>query len=284
MRKSILFCACVCISMSVYSQDVEIVLTNGQKAIVSHIEDTMLPRGAVLMLHGFQGQLNEVADVFKDLADTLRQRGIVSLRFNYRFEGERVGYHITSTIETRLDDTMRAYKELKKRYPTVKIGVLGFSLGGLTATFFVSRDDVDVTSTVLWSSVYDGGYSLISPDPLFNEKLREMYSSEYEKNYFEHTDWTTHKISKKFINGMIGYKALDVIGNYDGALLTVRAGDDYLPHTDKDILNRVPTRIKKHLRMKGDHVFYVFDEKKSQAKPLIRKTSDWFYKTLTTTE
>ena len=54
---------------------------------------------AVLLLHGWNADMDEVGNLYADLAGKLAKRGIASFRFSFSGEGARTGYVVTSTFD-----------------------------------------------------------------------------------------------------------------------------------------------------------------------------------------
>ena len=69
------------------AQDTRIVLANDM--VASHHFAAGTAKSAVLMIHGWAGQMDEVGDMYKHLAQRLSDQGIASIRINIRGESER---------------------------------------------------------------------------------------------------------------------------------------------------------------------------------------------------
>jgi dipeptidyl aminopeptidase/acylaminoacyl peptidase len=117
-----------------------------------------MPKGggkvpAVLFCHGFTGNRIESNFLFVKMSRDLVRRGIASLRFDFRGSGESDGEFRDMTVRTEIADARRALAFLAraKGIDGHRIGVLGFSLGGLIAAC-ISADRA-VRSAVLWAAV-----------------------------------------------------------------------------------------------------------------------------------
>jgi len=57
---------------------------------------------SVLLLHGWNADMNEVGNLYADLAGRLAERGIASFRISFSGEGTRTGYVVSSTFDSRV--------------------------------------------------------------------------------------------------------------------------------------------------------------------------------------
>jgi fermentation-respiration switch protein FrsA (DUF1100 family) len=82
---------------------------------------------AVLLLHGFGNQKDEVGDLYKRLAQLLAAKGIGSLRFDFHGWGESSGDMADTTIEQQVNDAGTAYDYLVGLdfVEPARIGVVG---------------------------------------------------------------------------------------------------------------------------------------------------------------
>jgi len=82
----------------------------------------------ILLVHGFTGNLNGPADLYKRLAYKLTENGFAVYRFNFRFTTDNFENYHKMTIVGEVDDLKFLIREFSKSYG--KIGVVGESLGG----------------------------------------------------------------------------------------------------------------------------------------------------------
>ncbi len=99
---------------------------------------------AMLMLHRFTGQRSETGFLFVTLARALVEQGIAVATFDFRHSGESDGAfeHMLPTGE--LEDAQRVTNWLLSQpyVDRTRVGLLGFSLGGLIAACLTARVDV----------------------------------------------------------------------------------------------------------------------------------------------
>ena len=228
--------------------------------------------GRVLMLHGFQDHRDGVGNLKKMLAEELSALGIESLRFDFRGEGERNGYRVTSTINSRIEDSERSFEFLTKdsKLPT---GVLGFSLGGLTAMLLAAKHPDWFDTMVVWSAAGDGRSNLVSDDPSTNKMIREAV----EEGEATITTWTTMTYTREYILSYLGVNVMDTLASYPGSFLSIRGENDFLPPNEKNWIQALPNQDASYLTLKGaDHIFNVLEPGNSKYKQVISETANWY--------
>jgi pimeloyl-ACP methyl ester carboxylesterase len=113
----------------------------------------------VLMLHGFTGTRDEWKSpfvpegLFGRAAAVLAQKGIASLRIDFRGSGESEGRFEDMTVESEIKDALAALDYLADGHEVNgrKISVLGMSLGGIVTTAVAGRARHEVKSVALWN-------------------------------------------------------------------------------------------------------------------------------------
>ena len=113
---------------------------------------------AVLLLHGFTGTKVEAHRMFVKLSRTLAQKGIASLRFDFRGSGDSAGNFEDLTLRSELADSLEAIKFLArhKRINSRRLGLVGLSFGGAVASYVVGRERTRFQGLVLWAPVAEG--------------------------------------------------------------------------------------------------------------------------------
>ncbi|MEM0911370.1 MAG: alpha/beta fold hydrolase [Pseudomonadota bacterium] len=245
--------------------------------IATHYKTTHAPKAAVLMIHGWAGQMDEVGDMYKRLAKTLADRNIASLRVNIRGESEQAesGYTLTSTFSSRVEDAFTGFEFLQMQYPENPLGVVGFSLGGSTAIALVGKKAKDIDSLVLWSSAGN-------PSEVVNNLLtpaQRDHVLQYGKVILN--EWVDLTVTKKHYEGFFVSDIFPAFDEYTGALLTIRGTEDYLQDIDKMILSRASDALEEARYISGaDHIFNVFDPNTSYDQRVLEQTVQWFSTTL----
>jgi uncharacterized protein len=119
------------------------------------------PAPVVLLFHGFTGTRNELPvtntkeGVFQRTARLLAEKGVASLRIDFRGSGESSDIAFAdTTFEKQIADGIAAIKfvEGDARVDGQKLGIIGWSQGGLVASAVAGRTNVP-DAVALWAAV-----------------------------------------------------------------------------------------------------------------------------------
>jgi|TARA_B110000977_G_scaffold27234_2_gene34315 hypothetical protein len=213
-------------------------------------------KAAVLLIHGWAGQMDEVGDIYKRLAEQLAKQGIASLRINIRGESEReaTNFLLTSTFESRVTDAQTGLDYLQKNYANATFGAVGFSLGGATTLKLIGDNPQAVDSVVLWSTVGD-------PGTMFDDLTAEQKQQVMQDDKVTLQRWVDVTITKKHYLGYKGYDIFTPLKAYRGAILSIRGSDDYLVPAEQDIFAAASAAPEFSWILEGaDHTLNVYDQ------------------------
>lgn len=263
------------LSVAVLAIDVHIEVAPGIEGKLFLPKTKAVPRRAVLLLHGWNADMDEVGNLYADLAEALSMRGIASLRFNFSGEGERANYVVTSTFESRISETEAAFGVLQSRFPTATFGVQGFSLGGLTAIEIAGSHPDWFKTMALWSGAEQMD---ITSDQAYATAARLAMKN----GRAVYRTWTDITLTREFLSSFVGVNVGRNIATYPGSLLTIRGTNDFLPPVDRRWLKDAPTTDKTFVLIgDADHIFSVLDDPKPDyGQRVIEMTVNWFDRTL----
>ncbi len=250
-----------------------VTLDNGVVATLAMPQsDTPVP--AVLMLHGFASSRDEVGNMYKNLAAELADRGIASLRIDFRGWGESAGNMADTTVSGQVEDAAAAYTYLSglDGIDAARIGVLGFSLGGSITVYSAGENPSWYKSMALWSTFGD---------------LHDTFLDELGQDNFDTAaaagsvtidlGFRTVTLNDTFFTSLNDYDYKTEFANYRGAVLVVAGSADgsaayldwYRDHAMGD--------LKASFLVEGaDHIYDVLTDDATHSNAVIQKTADWF--------
>lgn len=227
---------------------------------------------AVLMLHGWVSDKNEVGNMYRDLAYKLGKNKIASLRIDFAGSGDSKQEYFLNNHRQSVADGQKALNYLlaNESIDHTNIGVIGFSQGGAIGQAVVAREP-QVKAFATWSTARGNG----EPD-------ESQEAKKAKEKGFVMVDSFKGKLkqSREFYLERENARGLDEIArNYRGALLSIAGEEDDVvdPEVSRELVNLVKSNDKtlKILRG-GDHIFNVLSEDRSLANETIDITVNWF--------
>lgn len=236
------------------------------------------PAPAVLMLHGFASQRHEVGGMFARLAEALAARGIASLRIDFRGWGESAGEMADSTVAGQVEDARLAYAALAANpsIDPVRLGVLGFSMGGTIACLLASEADPTLRSLALWSSTHDLRGGLL--EELGDDKAA---IAAREGRVTVDLGWRTVTLGHGFFASLDHADIADAYARYSGALLVVAGTQDGSARSLDWFRERARGGLRASYLVPGaDHIFNTLSGDLTISDDVIAKTAAWLAMTL----
>lgn len=246
-------------------------LTLDNGVVVTDTKPKTTTNKAILLVHGWTGNKDEVGNLYLKLAYQLALNGVASVRLDVRGEGgqQTEPLVLTSTYETRGQDVRSAFTYMRQQYPDHEYGLVGFSLGGTTVLDLLNQELNNIKYLILWSSLSDPGMMFRDFSPAFIDKINKQGQATLKL-------WATLVITKKHY---LGYPAKDLLSglkNFKGYVLSIRGTKDSVPPQEnkfeKAFVNA--TFVASYIAG-SDHVFNVLDENKSDEKILIDQSVNW---------
>lgn len=250
-----------------------VTLANGVVGTL-HLPPSEGPMPAVLMLHGFASSRDEVGNMYKNLAAALAERGIASLRIDFRGWGESAGSMEDSTVDGQVEDAAAAYQYLSS-LPSIdsqRIGLLGFSLGGGVAVISAGQHPDWFKSLGLWSTfgnLHD----------IFVEELGQENFDAAAKDGQVTIDlgWRSVTLKNSFFTSLDSFEPQQEFVKYSGALLVVAgSADGSAAFLDWYRDHAMGSLRASYLVAGADHIYDVLTEDQTNANAVIEKTAGWF--------
>lgn len=226
---------------------------------------------AVLLLHGFASNKDEVGDMYKNLATKLAAQGVASLRIDFQGSGASKVPFEQMTFTNQISDAQAAFDYLKglSGVDTQRLGVVGFSMGGGVAIKLAANSTNSIKSMALWSSTSSRSLANIESD------YREQAQKEGKVNI--DLGWTKITLGKDFYSSILNQDLEADIGKYRGNTLIVYGTADDLSGNAPYFLYGLKGKVRNLVLIDGaDHIYHVLSDDKSESNQVINTTADWF--------
>jgi len=223
------------------------------------------PFPAVLLLHGFTGMRHELPVIgtedtmFSRAARWLGERGLATLRIDFRGSGESDGAWADTTFSGQISDALAAldYLEMLEGVDGGSISILGLSQGGLVGAGAAGRD-TRVSNLVLWSAVSNPVMSygiLLGYDTLLNGVVAGDEALSITLPWGAETS-----LKRPFFEDIFLVDPVAEIAGYGGPLLAITGSRDTTvapqPHAGQVFLD-YHEGAEALVVLDGDHVFDV---------------------------
>ena len=279
---SVLVLAFVSLSALADVLSTPLMLDNGEyeiPAIMTSPEGKAVVPG-VILLHGSASHKNEVGDLYLRLAEQLANNGIASIRIDFAGTGDSpVDYtHYTLKTAVRDAEVALAFLRSQPRVDDHRIGVVGFSQGGLIAQLLVAQQP-GIKSFVAWSSVASDG---IGP---FADMFETLYMKAKREGQVEQQfAWRPPlTVSYEWFEQVMANQSLSGMAEYTGSVLAIAGSNDTVgpPTAATRLIVASGSDVARAVTIKGaDHIFNVLDENANQDEQLLEITTEWFAEAL----
>ncbi len=230
-----------------------IAIKNGRSTLrgVLHTPDNIDGKvPVVIILHGFQGHKAGPHFIFVELSRLLEQKGIASVRFDFRGSGESDGYFSEMTMSGELEDAKAILDYVKTLgfVDTAMIGVLGLSMGGAVASILAGDRKNEIRSLCLWAPA--GNMNDVILNYYIGEKLPQLLKEGY-------TDIEGYTLGKVFIEDSA---VLDIYGRasrYEKNILIIHGDKDevVVPEASLEYVKHYGSKAQFHVVKGANHTF-----------------------------
>ncbi|MDI2130111.1 alpha/beta hydrolase family protein [Yinghuangia seranimata] len=231
------------------------------------------PFPAVVLLHGTASHRDEVGGMFARLAAALAARGVASLRIDFAGCGASTLPQTDLTVTSEVADARTAYRWLADHddVDAARIGVLGFSQGGMIATL-LTRAEPGLAALAWWSSgpASPFGHPFAGLAPAFaGDADPVLVDVGFARFTFSRTWW--EEVQNMDLPAALAAFDRPILGLAGGAdtVIDIAASAAALrkaPGTDVTV-TELPG---------ADHIFNVLDPDSDQSTPVVVTTADWF--------
>lgn len=237
------------------------------------LPDSGATGAAVVMLHGFGSSRDEVGGLFAMQAADLSEKGIASLRIDFRGYGESSGDMADTTLEGLVSDagTARGFLAGIDGVDAARIGVIGYSFGAAVAML----EPDEFASVVVWGQMGD----------LQAEFLEFLGQDFYDKAAAEGVasvdlGWRTISLKQSFFESLAQHDLADRFAGYAGPFLTIAGDADPAASYFEQYLGLAIGPTEAVVIPGADHMLGVFSDQPEIGQQVIDKTTDWLRETL----
>lgn len=212
-----------------------------------HLPDSAEAVPAVLWLHGYFGDRGEAHRMYVEGARRLAERGIASLRFDFRGCGDSDGEFSDTAIATQLEDARCALAVLRAQ-PGIdgdRLAVVGFSLGSAIASLLA--DEPGLAAMVHWSPV-------VFPVPIFARM--GLYAAHPELSRQGWIDANGFRVGRRFLSELAPLDPLSALAGWRKPLYVLYGAEDMVATSEnaEALIAEVPGAQGECLPH-GDHAF-----------------------------
>lgn len=257
--------------------------------LVTPKQKSKKPFPVVVMLHGTASQKNEVGGLYQRLAEYLAEVGIASIRIDFAGTGDSpVDYRFYNLTSAQRDVVSTLdHVTIQQDMDAQRIGLIGFSQGGLIAQL-VATKDARIKSLVTWSSVGGNGTGVFQS--FFDDYYAEAKANGFAVVKFP---WRPEPLNfgLQWFEEVKANSSLHDLKSYRGKLLAIAGtADTLVPYESSiNIINYAgTTNAELHLIKGADHMFNVLGsatanglaEDQSTAETVLSITTYWIDKNL----
>ncbi|MDP0927981.1 alpha/beta hydrolase [Paracoccus onubensis] len=277
MCRFVLLVIALCFASSSLAGEADLTLDRGIAATLSMPEGEG-PFPAVLLLHGLGADRHEIGNIYVDSAEILAEKGIASLRFDFRGFGKSSGDTGAFTLDRQNEDALIGLEALMsaKGVDPERIGAVGFSFGGGAAIELAAARPETIKSVVVWSPV--GDYVADMLDSL-GQKAFDRAAEEGVVGL--DLGWRTMALKRDFFDSLFAHDLLEALAAYPGPFMMINGEDDFYRQYATPMMEAAAGTDKKALVIEGaDHIYHVYTPSRSKAGQVIEATVERFRETL----
>lgn len=258
--------------------DETVMILEGGIAATLNMPDGAVEVPAVLLLHGFGSSRDEVAGMYSREAAALAERGIASLRIDFRGFGKSDGDTGATTIDGQLADATTGLGVLAatESVDAGRLGVLGFSLGGGVAALLAAGHPDEIKALATWSSVGDFDTDMF--DSVGQAAVDRAMS---EGVVGLDLGFRTIVLKDTFFESLKNFDIAAAIASYPGAYLSITGDQDFSSAYAAQFAETSGSAAPDVRVLPGaDHIYGAFEEDQTLNNSVVTQTADWFAENL----
>lgn len=237
-----------------------------------------LPEGgasgpAVVMLHGFASNRDEIGGIFAAQAAALAEAGIASLRIDFRGYGDSAGAEAEVTIDRMLEDAAiaRAHLASVEGVDATRIGALGYSFGAAIAML----EPADYAAVAVWGQMGDLKGEFVE---FLGEEA--FVTARETGNYTVDLGWRVISLDAPFFASVENHDLAAGFAGYAGPFLTLAGADDPATAYFEQYLGLAAGPSEAITIPGTDHMLGVYSDQPEIGADVVARTTAWLAGTL----
>lgn len=232
-----------------------------------------LPEGgasgpAVVMLHGFASNRDEIGGIFAAQAAALAEAGIASLRIDFRGYGDSAGAEAEVTIDRMLEDAAiaRAHLASVEGVDATRIGALGYSFGAAIAML----EPADYAAVAVWGQMGDLKGEFVE---FLGEEA--FVTARETGNYTVDLGWRVISLDAPFFASVENHDLAAGFAGYAGPFLTLAGADDPATIYFEQYLGLAAGPSEAITIPGTDHMLGVYSDQPEIGADVVARTTAW---------
>jgi pimeloyl-ACP methyl ester carboxylesterase len=232
-----------------------------------------LPEGgasgpAVVMLHGFASNRDEIGGIFAAQAAALAEAGIASLRIDFRGYGDSAGAEAAVTIDRMLEDAAiaRAHLASVEGVDATRIGALGYSFGAAIAML----EPADYAAVAVWGQMGDLKGEFVE---FLGEEA--FVTARETGNYSVDLGWRVISLDAPFFASVENHDLVAGFAGYAGPFLTLAGADDPATGYFEQYLALAAGPAEAITIPGTDHMLGVYSDQPEIGANVVARTTEW---------
>jgi alpha/beta superfamily hydrolase/peroxiredoxin len=220
----------------------------------------------VIVCHGFTGNKDE--SLLTLISDSLANRGIASLRFDFNGHGQSEGDFVNMTVPNEIEDAKNVVRWARQQDWVSAIAMVGHSQGGVVTSMVAGEMGDTLASVALLAPA-----AVLRDDAIRGNTMGKTYDPLNPPEYVEL--YGGHRLGRAYIKSAFSLPIYETAAHYQGPALIVHGtGDRVVPYTYGERYHEQWKDSEFELLPEFDHGF---SQNQYRVAQLV---SDFFAKTL----
>lgn len=200
----------------------------------------------VILMHGVMSSKED--PLMRSLADSLQNRGIASIRFDFNGHGESEGEFVNMTVPLEVEDAHAVFSYCRNLDFATDISALGHSQGGVVTSLLGGELKDSLKSIVLMAPA-----AVLADEARNGNTLGVQYDP---NNIPEYIEVFNHKIGKAYITSAQKLKIYEKAASYKGPVCIIHGkADQIVPYSYGEKYDEIYNNSTLHLLDGENHMF-----------------------------